>query len=116
MAEETPRKRRRWLRWLVVALVLLSPYFYLWYMLGRKPTIEPGSVLVVHLAGHIDEAPAEDPVKELQQLFGGGDGAVSLHEIRRGLRHAQKDTRIVGVLLDLQPLQVGWGTVDELKS
>jgi protease-4 len=116
MAEETPRRRWRWVRWLILILVLLSPYLILWSMIGRKPKIEPGSVLVVRLAGEIDEGPSEDPLEELQQLFGGGEGALSLHEIRRGLRHAQKDNRIVGVLLEIQPLQAGWGTIDELRT
>src|SRR5689334_5988482 len=101
MPDETKRPRRL-RRWLILLVVLAIPVVLL-ALAGRKPKIEPGSILVVRLEGELPEAQQEDPLRRLSQLFSQGESPPSLHELRRTLRRAKSDSRISGVLLELHP-------------
>jgi protease-4 len=116
MADETVPRKSRWRRRFVIALLLLLPPVALLLLVTRKPTIEPGTVLVVHLEGQLPETAADNPLERLGRSLGGAEGPASLHDLRRALTRAKTDSRIGGVLLELHPVQMGWAAVDEVRE
>lgn len=116
MADETVPRRSRWRRRLVIALLLLLPPVVLLLLVTRKPTIEPGTVLVVHLEGQLPEAAPDDPFTRLGRSLSGAEGPASLHDLRRALVRARTDSRISGVLLEIHPVQTGWAAIDEVRE
>ncbi|MCS6914464.1 MAG: signal peptide peptidase SppA [Myxococcales bacterium] len=115
MAEATPkrpRRRRRFILFTVFVVILLSVLS----LIGRRPKIDPGTVLVVSLEGEIPEAPPQDPFRQITSLLEQRDGTPSLHELRRALRHARDDSRIAGVLLEVRALECGWAVIDEIRG
>lgn len=112
MSETQKRPRRRW----ILAGVLVLIVLVVWMLATRRPRIEPGTVLVVRLEGDIGEAPPLSPLLALREMLGQPEGSPSLHELRRALRHAGRDPRIAGVLLEVRSLHAGWAKVEELRA
>ncbi len=79
---------------------------------GRSSVdIEPGSTLVVDLAGEYIEAPAPSILDRLV-----GDGSRPFVGLLSMFSRAERDDRISTVVLRIQPLQVGWGKADEIRE
>lgn len=77
---------------------------------SEKPnvTVGDGVALVLNPKGVLSEvAPESDPFAEgLNEVFGGGPGEVSVHDLVRTVRAATEDDRIDAMVLDLGGLYV----------
>ena len=80
-------------------------------MTGSEVRVEPGSTLVVKIAGQYVEAP-KAPL--ISRLTGGGTRPfLSLLSV---LKLAQRDDRITTVVLRISDLNIGWGKAAELRD
>lgn len=90
---------------LAVALALA------FWLLPRGPRIEPGSVLVLEIAGRYVES-VGSPL--LQRLM--GDGPRPLLSLLGDLAKAERDERLAGVVLRIGELDVGWAKAQEIRD
>ena len=95
---------------LTVILVAVIGITLLAKSLG-KPDVPDNSVLVLKLAGDMPDYSPPDP---MAKAFGVED-ANSFTNIIMQLRKAKADTRIGGVLLDINFPGIGWGKATELR-
>jgi len=79
-------------------------------ILRSGPDVPDSSVLVIPLAGELEEAPAVD---SLQQLLARGP---ALPTLLLQLAKAAADPRIEAILLHVNPLQVGYARLQELRD
>ncbi len=77
-----------------------------------KPDVPENSVLVLQVSGNLPDYAPEDPTAK---LFGINQPQ-SFTSLLTQLRKAKVDTRISGVLLDINFPQIGWGKADELRD
>ena len=80
------------------------------YLLQRPPETEKGTVLEIALQEMISDLPGQDP---LNLLFGSG---LNLWDIGRALESASRDDPIAGVYLEIHPLLLSWGQIEELRD
>lgn len=78
---------------------------------GPKTTIEPGTFLELGVVGPLHDGPGSSPFAQF-----GAPGAQSIWEARRGLLAAAKDSRIVGMKLEIEQTEMGFGALDELSE
>ncbi len=89
----------------LIALIAASLYF------GRGPAIEPGSTLVVELAGdYVEGAP---PPLLLRLASAPQQSFLSL--LSR-LRVAERDERLAAVVFRVRDLEIGWAKAQELRD
>lgn len=101
------RKPWRWVLVLVVLALVLS------FWLGQAgPRVQPGSWLVIDLAGEYVDAPQASPL--LARLL--GQRQRSLLATLSMLTKAERDERLGAVLLRIGALDVGWGKAEELRA
>jgi protease-4 len=105
--EDAVRRRKRWIILaLVVILVVVGVV-----LVRREPTIVPGSFLVVDLEGSYTEAPPADLLGRLvgtqQRLFS---------DVLLELQKAAVDARLRGVILQVEPLELDFAQVQELRD
>jgi len=92
---------------LTLSLVLVGCSFG-----GRSSVrIDPGSTLVIDLAGDYIEAPAPSILDRLM-----GDGSRPFVGLLSMFSRAERDDRISTVVLRIQPLSIGWGKADEIRE
>jgi len=77
-----------------------------------KPNVAENSVLVLKISGDLPDFSAEDPTA---RLFG-MEPKTSFAGVLTQLRKAKVDSRIGGVLLDINFPGIGWGKADELRD
>ncbi len=77
-----------------------------------KPNVADNSVLVLKISGDLPDFSAEDPTS---RLFG-MEPKTSFAGTLTQLRKAKVDSRIGGVLLDINFPGIGWGKADELRD
>lgn len=93
----------------VILLAILAGTGF--YYIFRKPIeVRKGSVVEIVLQGSVQELPSANP---LHQVFGSG---LNLWELGRALQVAAKDDRVTGVYLEIHPLLLRWGQVEELRD
>jgi protease IV len=73
--------------------------------------VEPGSTLVIDLAGEYIEAPEASVLARLV-----GDEGRPFLGLLALFNRAERDDRITTVVLRIQPLQIGWGKADEIRA
>ncbi len=100
---------RRFLRLTLLLGVLAALAWYLLPAGGMR--VEPGSILVVELAGEYVEA-AEPSL--LGRLV--GDGRRPFVSVLSELAKAQRDERLAGVVLRVRRLQINWAMAQELRG
>jgi len=99
-------------RALRIGIVLLGVGAVIAFLrLGRGPSIEPGSVLLVDLGGAYVEQSSEPLLSRLT-----GQHRTPLVALLSQLRKAQLDTRLQAVVLRIRPLDVGWGKAHEIRD
>jgi len=99
------------MRRLITLLLVLGVAVMIGYALSRAgPVIPEGSVLVLELAGQLEEAP---PVDTLQQFVARGP---ALPTLLLQLEKAAADPRIKAVLLHIRALEIGYARVQELRD
>lgn len=77
-----------------------------------KPSVPENSVLVLHVSGSLPDYAPDDPTA---RLFGVSQPQ-SFTSLLTQLRKAKVDSRINGVLLDIDFPQIGWGKAEELRE
>lgn len=97
---------------ILTVLVLVTAGFAVARFRERPPDIADNSVLVLKLRGEIPERP---PVEFPVALFGTG-GQPTVANIWMLLKMAAADTRIKGIVLEPESLQVGWGKLQEIRA
>lgn len=104
------RKRRRWRRWLIVALLGFGAW---WWLQGgaRFVDIEPGSYVLIDIGGEYREQVPDDLLSRLS-----GDESQALVDLLLQLRAARDDERIAGVVTRIRGLQTGWAKAQEIRS
>jgi protease-4 len=75
------------------------------------PAVRPGSVLVAELAGSWPESVSGDPLARAL----GGEAALDLHDVTRGLRRAAADRRIGAVWLRLGGVTAPWASLQAVR-
>lgn len=94
----------------LLMLVPVIGFGALLYVAGSGAThVENGSALEIHIDGPLREGPSRSPWAELL-----GNQDLSVWDVREALRAAATDSRISGVLLDIDGYQGGVGVVQEL--
>ncbi len=102
--------RRRWRRWLIVALLGFGAW---WWLQGGAPfvEIEPGSYVLVDIGGEYREQVPDDLISRLS-----GDESKALVDLLLQLRAARDDERIAGVVTRIRGLRIGWAKAQEIRS
>jgi protease-4 len=77
-----------------------------------KPSVPDNSVLVLRVSGSLPDYAPEDPTA---RLFGINQPQ-SFTSLLTQLRKAKVDSRIGGVMLDIDFPQIGWGKTEELRE
>jgi protease-4 len=124
MAESTQNRRergapRRSATMVLVTLTLVGLLIFagsvglVWWLVqrGSQADVHAGSTLLVSLDGGLPEAP---PAGGL--LFDPQDAPPLATEYARAIRAAASDERINGLVLELDGLSAGWGSLRELRD
>jgi protease-4 len=101
------RRKKRWIMLALVVLVVVVGVM----LLRREPTIVPGSFLVLDLAGSYTEAP---PADLLGRFVGPQQNLFS--DVLLELQKAVVDVRLQGVILKVEPLELDFAQVQELRD
>lgn len=96
---------------LVLGLVAIIGFALLAESLG-KPSVPENSVLVLSVTGELPDYAPEDPMARLLGI----EPKQSFSGLLTQLRKAKVDSRIGGVLLDIDFPGIGWGKADELRE
>lgn len=80
----------------------------------REVIISDNSVLHLKLESPITEQEVEDPLSEL--FPGAGDQSIGLIQLKRAIEYAKTDDKIKGIYLNINYLQAGISTVDEIRE
>lgn len=119
-----PQKRMRFLSTLVAstlgALLAFGLVFFiaLFFFVAlaasteQAPRVRAGSVLVVPLAGSIQERSSDDPLAA--SLL--GERSYNLMQFKEALQKATVDPRVDGIWLQLKGLSTSWATLQEIRS
>lgn len=77
-----------------------------------KPDVQENSVLVLNVSGDLPDYNPPDP---MAKIFG-IDQAESFTSLLTQMRKAKADSRIGGILIDVDFPGIGWGKADELRD
>lgn len=117
-SDRPPRRRRRWLRVLLIVFMVMALSFGSCVAVGiyglRKsqgPELQENSSLQLTLKGEIPEFGSAG----VEQLLAGGS-PMSVDRFRRLLEKAGKDPKIDSVTLVVDSLSVGFGTIEALRE
>jgi protease-4 len=101
----------------LVALLVLILVMVGWLSSSAEqpePYIRQNSVLTIKLSGTIPDRAPQNPLAELFPFA--AKKRVDKAKLRDNLRKARSDSRISGVLLEMQPLSDGWASLQEVHS
>src|SRR6185295_2690691 len=95
-----------------VVLVAFIGVALIWAAFRKsEPPIRDNSLLTLRIAGSLPDYSPDDPFKK---YFGGPDQ--SLTGLVMQFKKAKVDTRIKGILLDINLSGVGWGKAEEIRD
>jgi protease IV len=77
-----------------------------------KPSVPENSVLVLNVSGDLPDYNPPDPMAEVFGI----EQAESFSSLITQIRKAKVDTRVGGILLDINFPGIGWGKADELRE
>ncbi len=97
---------------LVAFIVVIAIGAALFFQLRNTPSVPANSVLVMKISGDMPDYTPEDPTAE---LFGISQPQ-SLLSFISSLKNAKSDSRIGGVLIDIDFPGIGWGKADEIRE
>lgn len=102
--------------WVVVIVLVLVIGFAIalgagFYLLFRKPVeVRTGTVLELKVENILNELPPENPIA---QVFGPD---LNLWEVGEAIQAAKADERVAGIYLEIHPLLLSWGQIEELRD
>ncbi len=102
---------RRWRRFLLILLVLMVAGGLIVRARWRGPEVKAGSYLILDVGGAYSEAPPQDLVGQLLRRR-----ERTLVDLLTMIREAQVDQRIKGVVARIDPLETGWGKVQDIRD
>jgi protease IV len=82
---------------------------------SRLTEVEKDSILQIKFNLPVTEREMENPLDGLGVNIGPAS-SIGLVELRRTLRHAAKNENIKGVYLDMEGLQAGWSSIEEIRT
>ncbi len=94
-----------------IVVVLLLVFAVLMLRAGSGPDLQPGSALVMDVAGEYVEAPQRPAIANLFRR-----PVKPLVSLLSELAKVERDPRITHVIMRLGDLQVGWGKAQEIRS
>ncbi len=94
----------------VMILLSIAAVSGLYFLFQGVPEVQKGTVVEIAVRESISDLPTENPVT---QLFGFD---LNLWEIGRALEMASRDDAIAGVYLEIHPLLLSWGQIEELRD
>ena len=80
----------------------------------KEVIISDNSILHLKLESPITEQEVEDPLSEL--FPGAGDQSIGLIQLKQAIAYAKSDDKIKGIYLNINYLQAGISTVDEIRE
>ncbi|MGV3540615.1 MAG: signal peptide peptidase SppA [Rufibacter sp.] len=83
---------------------------------GDTVTIDEGSVLEIKLSQPVVERSPRSPLADLGFSDALGDSGIGLDEIKASIRKAKGDDNIKGIFLNLDLLQAGMASVEEIRN
>lgn len=98
----------------LVVLILLGIVVISVATSEKAVEITDNSVLHLKLESPISEQEVEDPLSEL--FPGAGDQSIGLIQLKQAIENAKTDSKIKGIYLDIDYLQAGISTVDEIRQ
>ena len=98
----------------LVVLILLGIVVISALTNEKDVEITDSSVLHLKLESPISEQEVEDPLSEL--FPGAGDQSIGLIQLKQVIDNAKTDSKIKGIYLDINYLQAGISTVDEIRQ
>jgi len=101
--------RARAVRLALLGLLALAVVWLVWFR-STGPAVEPGTTVVVELAGEYVEAP--EPPLAARLL---GDRSRPFVGLLSVLELARRDERVDTVVLRIRGLQIGWGKAQEIR-
>jgi protease-4 len=107
---------KRFIKWISIILgifivFILIFYFIISSILDTEPFVYDNSYLYISLAGQI---PEYIPYDGFEDLFESSD--LDMHSIRKSFKMAAVDDRIIGVVLKINPLLIGYAKVQEIQQ
>jgi protease-4 len=91
-------------------LFLAIVFMIVYVVIPGGPRIPERGVLVVELGGEIEEEPPADPIAQLTAV------GWALPTVILQLEKAAADERVVGILLHIRPLSIGFARIQELRD
>lgn len=80
----------------------------------KETVISDNSVLHLKLESPISEQEVEDPLAEL--FPAAGNQSIGLIQLKQAIEHAKSDDKIKGIYLNINYLQAGISTIDEIRA
>lgn len=102
---------RRRTRYILVLLILIVIGALVAHAVGRGPKIASGSYLVLAVGGAYSEAPPQDLLGRVLR-----HRERSFIDLLMMIRTAQVDQRITGLILKIEPLDIGWAKVQDIRD
>jgi len=97
-------------RGLIIGLVIVFIVLVIWTAV-KPARLSPNSVLVINAGGEIYEQRQPD----LWSAFSDANVPV-LHDFLDAIDAARTDSRIVGLVVRIAPLEAGWGKLEEIRA
>jgi protease-4 len=92
-------------------LVAIAAGLFVFWAMNQPASIAQGSVLEITLSGGVTEVPPTNPWIQILQ-----PEMLNLFDLRRALERAAHDDRIRAVYLEIQPLSLSFGQVEEIRN
>ncbi len=93
-------------------LITVTIASFVFFQLGKTPTVKANSVLEFHLMGEVQEKSSPD----LLSLFFIKPEALSMYDLWINLQKAKTDDRITAVILRMGNMVCDWAKVNELRE
>jgi len=108
---ETPVRRPRWRRRVLVLLLLALLAVWLGRSWLMAPAVPEGSHVLLTLTGEYPETP---PDSLLGRVVGGGP--MPMVDLVSLIRDAREDSRVAGLVVRVRSLAVGWAKAQEIRD
>ncbi|MBS3818512.1 signal peptide peptidase SppA [bacterium] len=95
-----------------IILIGVTIFSFLYYGLGKPPSVKANSYLEINLSGPIQERAV--PGLFMNRFL--GEPSLSMYDIWMNIQKAKVDSRIQNLVIHIDYLQCNWGKVHELRE